>query len=360
MTRSGLRIGLDVAWDAATAPGLARYAKELLASLRRVAPGHTYLPVERTRRGLARLAWAQFAWPAELRVSRADVCHATSHHAPLAWGGPRVVTLHDLSALRLPRAHPRGRVAVTASLLPLVAHRADALIVPSRATADDLLRLVEVDPARVHVIPEAPSPAFRRVTDPARLGDVARRHRLRPGYLLTVGTLEPRKNLPALLAAWSRLRAEGWDGQLVVCGRRGWRDRRIVRALDRASACGEVRVLGRVPDGELAAILSLAGVFAFPSLLEGFGLPVAEALRCGIPTVTSDRGALAEHAAGAALLVDPTDHVAFADAIALALADGPVRRRLLAAGPRHAAAWTWDDAARATERVYRLVAEARA
>jgi alpha-1,3-rhamnosyl/mannosyltransferase len=139
-------------------------------------------------------------------------------------------------------------------------------------------------------------------------------------------------------------------------GDRGWHDRALDERLARDDA-RDVRRLGYVPDADLPALLSLAGVLAYPSLGEGYGLPVIEALACGTPTVTSDRGATAEVAGDAALLVDPEDPTALADALELALTRGPVRDRLAEAGPARAARFTWDEAAAATSRVYALVAD---
>jgi len=362
MTADVLRVAYVAGWSPVRAPGLARYATELLAALRRATPGGerlALLELGPSHGGAVRVAWTQGPLPWRLRRAHPDIVHLTSYPAPIVGHLPSVLTLHDLSLLREPATHPRRRVVVMTPLLRLAARRAHRVIVPSRATADDATRLLGLDPERLHVIPEAPSARFRRVSEPEALADLARRYDLRPGFLLALGTLEPRKNLPSLVAAWTSLRSAGWDGQLVLAGADGWRTSSLDARLTDTLAARDVRRLGRVEDPDLPALLSLAGAFAYPSLLEGFGLPVVEALACGVPTVTADRGATAEVAGDAAILVDPTDVPALAAAIERAITPGPERDRLVAAGPVRAAMFDWDRAARETANVYRLVAEDR-
>jgi glycosyltransferase involved in cell wall biosynthesis len=356
MSASGLRVGFDASWCSDRQTGIGRYAGELLAGLRRVAPQHRYLELRPTRPWAGRVGWTQAVVPVQLRRARVDVCHFTHYHAPLAWRGPMVLTLHDLTLLELPTLHPRRRVTAMAPLLRTTIGRAAAVIVPSRTTRDGALRLLGVPDERLHVIPEAPAAAFRRVTDEVALRAVQERYGLTRGFVLAVGTLEPRKNLVALVDAWATLRARGCEGVLVLVGDRGWQTRALDERLARGDAAA-VRRLGYVPDADLPALLTLAGAFAYPSLGEGFGLPVIEALACGTPTVTSGLGATAEVAGDAALLVDPRDRGALADALEQALTPGATRDRLTAAGPRRAATYSWDAAATATARVYTLVAE---
>jgi len=360
VTLDVLRIGYVAGWSPVRAPGLARYSTELLAALRRITSADERLELielDTARAGAARVAWTQGPLPWRLRRARPDVVHLTGYPAPVLGDHPTVLTLHDLSLLRDPSTHPRRRVMAMTPLLRAAARGACRVIVPSCATADDAQQLLGLDPDRVHVIHEAASARFRRITDPETLLQVARHHGLRPGFLLAIGTLEPRKNLIALVSAWMRLRAGGWDGQLVVAGAEGWGTPALDASLPDPAAARDLRRLGRVPDADLPVLLSLAGAFAYPSLLEGFGLPVVEALACGVPTVTSDRGAMAEVAGDAAILVDPTDVRALAAALERALTPGAERDRLAAAGPARAATFDWNTAARATARVYRLVAE---
>jgi glycosyltransferase involved in cell wall biosynthesis len=354
------RVAVVTGWSADRAPGLARYATELVAALERTGAvadraGVELTVVDPSRTGAARVAWSQSALLGRLLRLAPALVHVTAPPSPLAWRGPTVLTLHDLSLLRSPAWHPRRRGLLSAPLLRTSARRATRLIVPSRATAADVAALLDLDPGRIAVIPEAPAGWFRPVTDAATLQATARRYGVRPGCVLAVGTLEPRKNLARLADACSRLRADGWDGQLVLAGADGWPDPELKRRIAAAQATtGEpiIRLLGRVPDDDLPALLSLAGAVAYPSLLEGFGLPIVEAMACGAVVVTADQGATAEVAGDAAVLVDPEDTAALAAGLAAALTPGPTRDRLLAAGPVRAATFTWEAAAHATAEVY--------
>ncbi|MFN8621975.1 MAG: glycosyltransferase family 1 protein [Chloroflexota bacterium] len=355
MTRSPA-VAYVAGWSMQRAPGLARYADELLAALRDVAPAPRIDALTARRSGLARIAWAQTEVPARLARLRPDVCHVTASPAPLAWRGPVVLTVHDLSLLREPASHPRGRARLGAPLLRRSVARAHAVIVPSQATAADARRLLGVPDDRLHVIPEAAATCFRRIEDPEVLARVAARHGVRPGSVLAVGTLEPRKNLERLVEAWVRLRTAGYDGQLVLAGTVGWGAERLLARLADPAIAPDVRRLGRVADADLPALLSMAGAVAYPSRLEGFGLPVVEAIACGAPVVVARGGAPEEVAGDVAIAVDASDVVALAEGLARALEPGPERDRLRSAGPVRAAAFSWDAAARATWRVYEQAA----
>ena len=265
------RVAFVDGWSPLHAPGLARYADELLAAFRRtgVVPG--LVAVDAQRSGGARVAWSQTVLPARLARVRPSLVHVAAPPVPMAWRGPVVLTLHDLSLLRAPQWHPRRRALLSGALLRSSVRGASRVIVPSRATAADAASLLHLDPARVHVIPEAAAGHLRRVTDRAVLAAAAQRYGIRSGCVLAVGTLEPRKNLGRLADACARLRTDGWDGQLVLAGTDGWADAELRRRLAAAGATtGElaIRALGHVPDADLPVLLSLAGAVAYPSLLD--------------------------------------------------------------------------------------------
>ena len=177
-------------------------------------------------------------------------------------------------------------------------------------------------------------------------------------YALTVGTLEPRKNLRRLLDAWARLPASlRRERSLLVAGGRGWGSETVAGVIARRPELAAVRLLGEVSDGDLAALYSAAEAFAYPSLAEGFGLPVVEAMACGAPVLTSDRSATAEVAAGAALLVDPEDVLAISRGLADLLGDPAERDRLGRLGAERAAELSWRRAARETLELYRRLAD---
>ncbi|HKF75434.1 MAG TPA: glycosyltransferase family 1 protein [Candidatus Dormibacteraeota bacterium] len=263
---------------------------------------------------------------------------------------PAVMIVHDLAFRIRPREVPWQQRAYMGSVLPRALRQAAFVLTPSEATRRDLLEHYPVPglAGRVRVVPEGWS--LGGVT-PARLPDG-----LSPGFLLAVGTIEPRKNYPGLLAAYRLLRARGDAPPLVVAGQVGWA---YGRALEELRAEPGVRMLGHVDDATLRALYRSAGALAFPSLYEGFGLPLLEAMADGLPAVAANAGALPELAGDAALLVDPHDPEAIARALEHALADEELRARLRAAGVRRASTYTWAAAADATLEVLDAVAGTR-
>ena len=300
-----------------------------------------------------RLAWLQFGAPRLLDALDADVAHFTNSIVPLASPVPTVVTIHDMSLTLYPRFHPLRRVLLNRPLVRLAARRVGAIITVSHSARRDILRLCDVAPERVHVVHEAAAPAFRPVTDPARLDAARARYGLPDRFLLYVGTIEPRKNLPRLIEAYGRRhRAGDLPWPLVCVGRYGWRSRDVEARVERLGLAGQVRFAGYVPFEDLPAIYSLADVFVFPSLHEGFGLPVIEAMACGTPVVAGDNSSLAEIASGAAQTVDVTDVDALGDAMAGLMASPERRERLARRGLQRARQFSWRRAARETLGVY--------
>ncbi|MDH4066569.1 MAG: glycosyltransferase family 4 protein, partial [Acidobacteriota bacterium] len=262
----------------------------------------------------------------------------------------------DMSLRLHPSCHPVRRLVLNRPLMRAAIRGADAIVTVSHSARRDLLRLHPVDPERVTVVHEAASPAFRPVTDPARLDTVRRRHGLPARFVLYVGTIEPRKNLPRLLEAFARARRGGLPHRLVCVGPYGWASRDLAGHVVQLGLVDQVLFTGYVPFEDLPAIYSLADLFVFPSLYEGFGLPVVEAMACGTPVVTSASSSLAEIAGDAAMTVDPTSIDALAEAIGRLGRDADLRRALSALGLARAESFSWAQAAREMLAVYRRAA----
>ncbi|MHC4933552.1 MAG: glycosyltransferase family 4 protein, partial [Planctomycetota bacterium] len=250
---------------------------------------------------------------------------------------PQVMTLHDLAFLRDPSCHTPRAVRALKRVLKRALVRCAAFLVPSKATARDCEALLGLGRDRLFVTPLGVEDSFF---------DLGRESQ---GYLLAVGTLEPRKNHARLIRAFGRLDGER---ELRIAGGRGWLCDEVVRA---AEATPGVRLLGHLDDTALRAQLAGAAAVAYPSLLEGFGLPLLEAMAAGKPVLTSDRDPLRTVAGGAALLVDPEDEDALAEGLERLLSDSDLRARLAAAGPERARQFTWTACAAATMRAYEAV-----
>lgn len=307
----------------------------------------------------ARLAWEQTALPALLRKLRIDVLHSPHHHTPLLAKvpiGPEtklVVTIHDLTFMVLPERYRLARRLFMETVTRASARAADAIITPSQTVRRDVLARLNIPGERVVAIPEAASKAYRPAPR-LQVQEVMARYGLREPYILSVGSLEPGKNRARLLHAIAALRQREIDCSLAIVGQPAWdyeRDYDLVRHLHLGD---RVSFLGYVPDQDMPPLYTGATAFAFPSLYEGFGLPVLEAMACGIPVVTSSGSATAELGQEAALLVDPYDTAAIADAIERVLKDRTLRTDLQERGLERAAEFSWERAAQETILLYEL------
>lgn len=279
-----------------------------------------------------------------------EVIHATNPAAvpPVHKGQALVVTVHDLAFEHHPEMFPASWRWLYRAGVRATVKRAAAILVPTQATADDLLSRHDVDPARVHITPLGASlPTAASDPGPAleRLGVT------RP-YVLSVGTQEPRKNLVRLLRAYRQV-APDVPHALVLTGGEGWGDDELRLELDRPGP-GAIMRTGHVSDEDLDALYRGADAFAYLSLYEGFGLPVVEAMSRGVPSVVSNTSSLPDVAGDAAVLVDPTDVGEVADALARVLTEPGVADDLRRRGPERAARFTWEVTARATLEAYRV------
>ena len=280
--------------------------------------------------------------------------HSLDHVAP-AWGPWRsVVTLHDLAFLLYPGTHTAASRAYYAATGESV-RRAERVIAVSQRTASDAVRLLGVDPSRIRVVHEAAAPGFAP-RPRERLLSLAQQLGFDPDprrpYVLFVGTLEPRKNVPLLMEAFALLRQEV-DAQLLLVGARGWLDESIFDAHARSGVGDAARFLGRLGEEDLALLYSHAGVFVLPSLYEGFGLPVLEAMACGAPVVCSNAGPLPEVAGDAAILLKPEDPTAWAVAMRDVLTRPRTADELRLRGFNRTHDFSWEQTALATREVYR-------
>ena len=295
--------------------------------------------------------------PAALRRMQVDVFHGMDHVGlPLVGRtGKYVVTIHDVIPLILPQTFtPRHRLVVRMALARVRA-KADRVIVPSHAAKRDIVQRLGLAEDLVVVTHAGCEPQFQPEAQEASFRDLAARYGLPSRYVLAVGTLEPRKNLTTLLQAFARLRRGAKTDPelgLVLAGARGWLDEPVFQSVRSLGLEQVVRFPGFIDDEDLPAVYRGAELFVFPSLYEGFGLPLLEAMACGVPVITSNVSSMPEVAGGAALLVDPRDVHGLAAAIAQVLRDEALRGRLRDAGIARAGQFSWETAARQTLDTY--------
>lgn len=375
------RVVIDVSAGLHEGAGHARYVRELVNALRALpevpglvlystaGPIHVDAPewlLELPRR---ELKWRDRAWRGLSLASQltgfslrsllpdGDLVHGTNGILPHCGGTPTVLTIQDVTFLSHPEVHSRLSRFHLRRMVPRACRRAGLVVVPSRATAEELRLRCGVDSAKIRVVHDGYDDA--RFTPDPQPGDAAvlERHGIDGPFVLFVGTIEPRKNLVRLLEAFAQLHREGLPHRLALAGELGWGYRPVIERLASADLKGGILRLGRVADADLPALYRGAAAFVYPSLFEGFGLPVLEAMACGAPVITSNVSSLPEVAGEAALTVPPDDVAALAAALRAVLRNGALARRLRVAGPIRAASFTWRETARGVAEVYREAAE---
>ena len=296
--------------------------------------------------------------PAEWLTGPVDLYHSPDYVLPPLRRAAGVVTVHDLSFLRVPQCAEARLRAFLSAEVPRVVARARHVLADSESTRRDVIELLGAPPEKVSVVPAGIDPTFARVTDEGWLTRMRIRYGLPQRFILGLGKLEPRKNFVRLIQAYALMRRR-WapPHHLVIVGEPGWLYEDILREPERAGVSGWVHFPGFVPDADLPALYTLADAFAFPSLYEGFGIPPLEALACGVPTVVADNSSLPEVVGAAALLTPAEDVAALAEALTRLLQDEAWRSYTRAAGPAQARAYTWEAAARRLLAAYQQAME---
>lgn len=377
-----MRIGFDATPAVRQGAGIGRYTRELLQALYSADPNSHYqlffasrsplpyplpgqLPANFHARHLpfddiwlARV-WhrAQLPLPVETITGPIDLFHSPDFTLPPVRRGTRtILTVHDLSFIRDPdSAVPVLRQYLNA-VVPRSVARADHVLADSLSTRADLIELYHTPSDKISVLYSGVNAIFRPITDSAPLAAVRAKYHLGESpFILAVGTLQPRKNYVRLIQAFSRLPSHHSELHLVIAGGKGWLYDVIFAEVERLKLQTRVVFAGFVDDADLPALYSAARVLAYPSLYEGFGLPMLEAMACGTPVVTSTASCLPEVAGDAALCVPPTDVDALARALEQAVSDEAVRATLIVKGLARAKEFTWEKAARELVRLYREI-----
>lgn len=362
-----MRIGIDYTSAVRQGAGIGRYTRGLVRALADLGRDHQYILFSAGRDPRAQ-AWPQnvaqctlpltdrqlaIIWqrlklpiPVELFTGQLDLFHSPDFVLPPIWRARTVLTVHDLSFMRHPECFSAGLLAYLMDAVPRAVRRADLILADSESTRSDLCELLSVARDRVAVVYPGVEPHFVPQVGHAEIEVVLRRYGIRRPYILGLGTLQPRKNFPRLIRAFDLLRKEHQlPHQLVIGGGRGWLYEEIDQTIADLSLQRDVLLAGFVSDEDLPMLYSAADVFAFPSLYEGFGIPILEAMGCGTPVVTSTTSSLPEVAGDAALLVSPDDIEALAHAMWRLIDDGALRNDLRARGFSRVKQFTWERAA---------------
>ena len=370
-----LRIAIDAHSVGAQLAGNETYAINLIEALAQIDSVNRYTLYVTKRAAVDRFSnrWSNFSvrltlphtplvripltLSAELRRNPVDVLHV-QFTSPAFAPCPVVVSIHDLSFEHLPLTFKRRSRMQLRLTVRRSARKAAQVLALSESVRQDIIETYGIAPERVTVIPLAAPAHFRPVTDDQELQRVRHTYGTAGDYVLSVGSIQPRKNLTRLVAAYARLRRERGEGKLpklVIVGKRAWLYDETLRAIEE-SGIGDLTVLtGYVPEMDLPALYSGAICFAYPSYFEGFGLPPLEAMKCGAPVIAGNQTSLPEVVGDAGLLVDPFDEGAIASAIARLIDDSNLRAELRVKGLKRAEMFDWRDTARRTLEVYKRV-----
>jgi glycosyltransferase involved in cell wall biosynthesis len=302
-----------------------------------------------------RLLWEQVSFPRLAKRKQLDLLHSLHYTMPLAYPGRSVVTFHDMTFFLFPQLHTLPKRYFFRFFIRSSSRKAVALIADSESTRQDAIRLVGAPPEKIFTAELGVTQEFHRIQDNAALQQVRLKYHLPDHFLLYVGMLEPRKNLPTLLGGFASIADQMPGHRLVIVGPKGWMVDDLLQQTGERKIFGKVHFTGYVEQNDLPLVYNMADVFIYPSVYEGFGLPVLEAMACGTPVITSNVSSMPEIVGDAGILLAPNDSPALAQKL-LELVNNPTeRQRLSGKGLERAAAFTWDRTAQKTMAVYRHV-----
>ncbi|MBI5094186.1 MAG: glycosyltransferase family 4 protein [Candidatus Hydrogenedentes bacterium] len=367
-----MRIGFDIGPISKNRTGVGNYCFYLLKNLIALDPSDQFIGFASGRRRPeldalsgklpyrwlscpTRLLYKSWTYLRRPRVDRmlggVDLYHATNYFLPPTEKARRVVTIHDLAFLATPGLCSPSIVGPFSANIRRFARDADGVLVYSQSTKNDVLRFLDVPAERVTVAPMAVDEDFVPMPRESAIAHLKTAYHIEGPFLLFVSTLEPRKNVPTLLRAFARL--TDLPHRLVMIGSIGWNSDPIFEAIRELGLEDRIIRPGFVPHLELPAFFCAANAFVFPTLYEGFGLPLLEALTCGCPVVASDNSSVPEVTGGAALTMDAMDIEGIADAVRRVISDTALRESLVARGLEHAKRFSWPNCAATTLDLYR-------
>jgi glycosyltransferase involved in cell wall biosynthesis len=369
-----MRIAIDAIPLAAAKTGVGHYTDALAKCLARTYPNHKYdlvspyefdfdyngdKPKNLNRQYIPVRSifhkWWLLGLPSLLTIYKVDVFHGTNYYVPVFAPCPTVVTIHDLSLFTQSHTHEATNVKRGKRSMPIMARMARRIIAPSEWTKREIVERLRVSSEKIRVIYEAAREVMKPLPRHFCQGAIDK-YRVRPPYLLYVGTIEPRKNLLTLIRAYDELlRTTTLRPQLVLAGGRGWLCDEVFKLVEDLKLQDQVRFTGYVEDADLPALYSAAEAFVYPSMYEGFGLPPLEAMACGAPVITSDVSSLPEVVGKAGLTHAPDNARALTEAMMKLLGDETAREHFKREGFKQAAKFSWERAARETQSVYNEV-----
>jgi glycosyltransferase involved in cell wall biosynthesis len=366
-----MKIGIDISIANINQAGTGVYVNSLVDALKQINTGDEYhifdlgrprdMAAPKTLLSRMEILYRDIVWmhgllPWQAHQAGVDILHMPSKVIPVFLPCPTVVTIFDMTVFRTP--HTFWHRSYSRVLVPLAARHSSMIFTLSQHSKSDIVKLLKVTPDKVVVTYPAASPRFRPISE-REIAETRRRYDL-DSFILSVCTLEPRKNIIRLLRALALLRQGGFPYQLIHAGPRGWMFEDTLSEVDRLGLQDSVRFLGRVPLDDLIRLYNAASLFVYPSLYEGFGIPILEAMACGCPVVASNASSLPEVVGEAGIMVDPYNVQHLADALQRVLEDKPLAWQMRQRGLEWARQFSWQRCAQETVAVYHQVLEQRA
>ena len=328
-----------------------RSGRQLIGDL----PQHVHWVVVPNLRPAVRLLWEQVRLPGLVKRSAMDLLHSPHYTRPAVLPCGSVVTFHDMTFFLFPELHTRTKRIFFPYAIRQSARHADALVAVSENTRRDAIRILGITPNRIFTTPSGISKDFHPIKDQTLLEGGRQYYQLPAEFILYVGLIEPRKNIPMLLKAYARLVSQSDPPPLVLVGRLGWMYEQVFQLVEQLELTNRVHIKGYIPAQNLPIVYNLAKLFVYPSTYEGFGFPVLEAMACGTPVITTAISAMLDNVGDAGLLIPPQDESALTNAIETLLSDIALRDHLSIVGRLRAAEFTWERTALETLKVYQLV-----
>jgi glycosyltransferase involved in cell wall biosynthesis len=355
-----MKIGIDVQTTLGQKSGFGFYVKNLVEHLLKVDRANEYVLIAPdTQTDFTtpqRFVWDQFSFPRRASKADVDILHQPCFSAPIFYKGKVIITIHDLISHYFPQNMPTGSRLYFSKWMPLTYNRAQKIIAISENTKRDIMSLLKIPEEKIVVIHSAVGEEFKPIEDKKKLAQVKEKFKTGEKFILDVGTLEPRKNLPFLVKAYDKaLKTGKITHNLVLTGKKGWYYESLFELIKELKLEDKVILPGYVPDEDLPSLYNAADLFCFPSLYEGFGFPPLEALSCGTPVIASDNSSIPEVVGDAGVLLPIDDEKVWADNIVKVLTDNNLRQKLSEAGLKQAQKFSWAKTARETVKVYEEV-----
>lgn len=375
-----MKVGIDYTPAYEQGGGIGRLTRDLIAALAQIdisseyklfvsgatsselppplAPNFQWKPTRIHPKWLARI-WHRMKLPVPVQVflGKVDLFHATDFVLPPTLPATKtIVTVHDLSFMRVPDAASPKLKAYLEMVVPRSVRQATYVIADSQATKNDLVDLYEILPDKISVLLSGIDSRYKPINSRSSLLTMRNKYKIGDiPYLFSIGTIQPRKNYSRVIQALRLLRKRGYDLHLVIAGGKGWLEDEMYKTLDDTQMHDYVHLIGFVDEADISALYSGAECVVFPSLYEGFGFPVLEGMACGTPIVTSNVSSLPEVAGDAALMVDPYSVEEIANAVQKILDDSTLKTTLIERGLKQSAKFTWENSARQLLDIYRQV-----